>query len=184
MITARRVLLSILALGVFVSSTAWADDSSNLSARSIRKMARRGDPTASISAFSDVCRTVKSVIGNEFLWKSVISAHIPSGDARATGPTFICNKKCPPGFPMNFYYSDGRKAGAVGYYGTYSKTGKARAYCAAGGVRQCFISQISSRSRRRGRDGFVYVQLSGSRVTAANTVCYKVKPVGRTGSAG
>ena len=184
MITARRVLLSILALGVFVSSTAWADDSSNLSARSIRKMARRGDPTASISAFSDVCSTVKEVTGNEFLWKSVISNHIPSGDARATGPTFICNEKCPPRFPMNFYYSDGVKAGAVGYYGTYSKTGKARAYCAAGGAPQCFISQISSKSRRSGRDGFVYVQLSGSSVAAADTVCYKVTPLGRTGNAG
>lgn len=184
MITARRVLFSILALGVLVSSTAWADDSSNLSARSIRKMARRGDPTASISALSDVCRTVKEVTGNEFLWKSVISAHIPSGDARATGPTFICNEKCPPRFPMDFYYSDGVKAGAVGYYGTYSKTGKARAYCAAGGAPQCFISQISSKSRRSGRDGFVYVQLSGSRVAAANTVCYKVRPVSRTGNAG
>ena len=85
---------------------------------------------------------------------------------------------------MNFYYSDGVKAGAVGYYGTYSKTGKARAYCAAGGAPQCFISQISSKSRRSGRDGFVYVQLSGSRVAAANTVCYKVRPLGRTGNAG
>jgi hypothetical protein len=75
---------------------------------------------------------------------------------------------------MNFYYSDGVKAGAVGYYGTYRVTGKARAYCAAGGTPKCFVRQIATNSKKAGRDGKLYLKLSDS-------TCYQVNPIGRTG---
>ena len=182
MLTAARRLLSFALMATAISTAGVAHaDTGALSPRSLQKMARNGDPTASVEAFEDRCATVKEVTGKEFLWKSQISHHITSGDPRATGPTFICNRLCPK-FPMAFYYSDGTKAGEVGYYGPWNVTGKARAYCAAGGAPQCFINQIATDSRRRGRDGFVYLQTSGA-VKAARTVCYKVRPLSRTGDA-
>ena len=146
----------------------------NPSLRALNKMARRGDPVLSSRSLSTVCPTVKQVTGSEFLWKSQISDHISSKDPRASGPTFICNKLCPSTWPMNFYYSDGEKAGAVGYYGVYRGTGKARAYCAVRGARKCFISRIAAHSKTAGRDGKLYLKLSDS-------TCYQVAPVGRTG---
>jgi|LauGreDrversion4_2_1035121.scaffolds.fasta_scaffold15846_2 hypothetical protein len=77
---------------------------------------------------------------------------------------------------MNFYYSDGTKAGAVGYYGTFAATGKARAYCSAKGARKCSIKRISASLNAAGRNGKVYLKTSDS-------VCYQVNPLGRTGNA-
>lgn len=148
----------------------------NPSVRSLNKMARNGDPLASMLALANVCPTVKTVTGSEFLWKSEISQHIPSSDRRSSGPTFICNRVCPTTWPLNVYYSDGTRAARLGYYGTYAKTGKARAYCAAGGAPVCSVQRIASDANAAGRDGFVYVQ------TSAGT-CYRVRPLGRTGRA-
>ncbi len=174
--SARIISLFLLSLVVATPSSSHAED--GLSNRSLQKMSRAGDVTASVQNFRSVCKTVKQVTGREFLWKSEISNHINPGDPRASGPTFICNQLC-PSFPMAFYYSDGTIAGAVGYYGTWSVTGKARAYCSAGGTARCFISQINANARRSGRDGFVYLQTTKTKPT----VCYKVAPVSRTGSA-
>jgi hypothetical protein len=124
------------------------------------------------------CKTVRSVTGREFLYKSEISDHISSTDRRATGPTFICNQVCPSGFPISVFYSDGTLAARLGYYGTWNVTGKPRAYCAAGGTPQCFNSRISRDSRRSGRDGKLYVRTR----TGSNSVCYRVNPLGRTGN--
>lgn len=169
---------SIIALALIAVVPSYAHAQDGLSSRSLQKMSRAGDPTAGVLDLGDVCHTIGTVVGREFLWKSEISNHINPGDPRATGPTFICNEICPK-FPMSFYYSDGTLAGQVGYYGPWNVTGKARAYCAAGGTPQCFINQISTNSRRRGRDGYVYLQ---TRKTGTK-VCYKVRPIGRTGNA-
>lgn len=179
MLTKAVRVCSVLVLSLFVVASNESSAQEGLSTRSVQKMSRSGDGTAGVMGLGQVCKTVRQVTGREFLWKSEISHHISPGDPRATGPTFICNQICPT-FPMSFYYSDGDLAGAVGYYGRWNVSGKARAYCAAGGTRQCFISQINTNSRRRGRDGYVYLQ---TRKAAGNTVCYKVRPVGRTGNA-
>jgi hypothetical protein len=162
--------LSALSFGASVSSA----EPYNPSTRSLTKMSRRGDASVSMRSRAKVCPTVKKLTGSEFLWKSEISKHISSRDPRASGPTFICNRLCPKTWPMNFYYSDGVKAGAVGYYGIYRGTGKARAYCAAGGAPKCFVQKLSANSKRAGRDGKLYLKLS-------NSTCYQVNPVGRTG---
>ena len=179
MLTKTVRFCSIIALSLAVIASGEAAAQEGLSTRSLQKMGRDGDPTASVQGLGDVCATVRQVTGREFLWKSEISHHINPGDPRATGPTFICNQICPT-FPMSFYYSDGTLAGVVGYYGKWNVSGKARAYCAAGGAPQCFISQINTNARRRGRDGYVYLQTGKTR---NNTVCYKVRPLSRTGNA-
>lgn len=173
-----HLLSSVLALATVCGASFNVNADDGLSSRSLQKLAREGDPSAAVMSFSDSCATVRQVTGREFLWKSQISHHIPSSDPRASGPTFICNQLCPL-FPMSFFYSDGTRAGQVGYYGTWSATGKARAYCAAGGAAKCSISTINSDSRKKGRDGFVYLQLNRK---AGKTVCYKVRPLGRTGN--
>jgi hypothetical protein len=169
----------IFAVGVATSSAAIADDG-NPNTRTLNKASRAKDPVASVMGLSDVCGTVKNVTGREFLWKSEISNHINPGDPRATGPTFICNQVCPKAWPIPFYYSDGVEAGTVGYYGRWNVTNKPRAYCAAGGAPQCFINTIARNSRSRGRNGSLYVRISGKGRTG---VCYKVAPLGRTGNA-
>ncbi len=171
-------MCSIVALFLAASASGEAAAQEGLSTRSIQKMSRDGDPSASVQGLGNVCGTIRQVTGREFLWKSEISNHINPSDPRATGPTFICNQVCAT-FPMSFYYSDGSLAGVVGYYGKWNQTGKARAYCAAGGAPQCFISSINTNARRRGRDGFVYLQTNPR---TGNTVCYKVRPLGRTGN--
>lgn len=173
----KKYALVLLALTVSCLSQGEAvSETYNPSVRSLTKMARRGDPVISTQSLSSVCPTVKTVTGREFLWKSVISQHIPSADPRHSGPTFICNKVCPPRWPMNFYYSDGVKAAAVGYYGTFAATGKPRAYCAVRGARKCSIARIAASSRAAGRDGKLYLKTSDS-------ACYQVNPLGRTGNA-
>lgn len=131
-----------------------------------------------------VCSKVLKVTGPEFLYKSEISHHIPGADARASGPTFICNRLCPSSFPASIYYSDGTEAAKLGYYGTWSRshggTGRPRAYCAAGGASACSNSTMALRSRQRGvngkrRDGKLYVSMGRGRP------CYQVNPLGRTG---
>ena len=179
MLTKAARICSVLVLAAIAFAPVSSQAQDGLSTRSLQRMSRAGDPTAGVANLSNVCGTIRQVTGREFLWKSEISNHINPGDPRATGPTFICNQICPK-FPMAFYYSDGTLAGLVGYYGTWNVTGKARAYCAAGGAPQCFINQIYTTSRRGGRDGFVYLQ---TRKTAGNTACYKVRPLGRTGNA-
>jgi len=174
--TSKSALLSLALIAATLSLTGSVTSAEpyNPSVRSLNKMSRRGEPTVSIQSLAAVCPTVKQVTGNEFLWKSEISKHISTRDPRAAGPTFICNRLCPKKWPMNFYYSDGVKAGTVGYYGIYRGTGKSRAYCAAGGAPRCSIRQIATKSKRSGRDGTLYLKLS-------NSVCYQVNPVGRTG---
>lgn len=176
MLTKTVRICSIIALSLFAAGESVAQD--GLSNRSLQKMSRAGDPTASIQGLSDVCGTIRQVTGREFLWKSTISDHINQGDPRASGPTFICNQIC-PSFPMSFFYSDGTLAGLVGYYGKWNVSGKSRGYCAAGGAPRCFISQINTNSRRSGRDGYVYLQTNKR---TGNKVCYKVRPLGRTGN--
>jgi hypothetical protein len=136
---------------------------------------------AAVTAHADLqseCKTVRSVSGREFLYKSEISNHIPSNDRRASGPTFICNQVCPSSWPLSVFYSDGALAARLGYYGTWNVTNKPRAYCAAGGTAQCYNSRISRDSRRNGRNGKLYVRTTNG----SNSVCYTVNPVGRTGN--
>jgi hypothetical protein len=169
-----RLSLAVMTATLSLVGSLASAEPYNPSQRSLNKMARRGEPSVSMQSLAAVCPSVKKVTGSEFLWKSEISKHISTRDPRAAGPTFICNRLCPKKWPMNFYYSDGDKAGAVGYYGIYRGTGKSRAYCAAGGTPRCSIRQISANSRKAGRDGKLYLKLS-------NSVCYQVNPVGRTG---
>lgn len=138
-------------------------------------------PTPVSPELARVCSTVLDVLENEFLWKSQISRHINSGDPRATGPTFICNTVCARRFPFSVYYSDGTLAATMGYYGIFSGNGRPRAYCAAGGAPQCFVEQIAAAASENGRDGNVYLQLSGKR-KPPKSFCYRVAPLGRTGS--
>lgn len=170
MALALALTTSWCAVGMVVASA----EPHNPSVRSLNKMARKGDPLVSMLALADVCPSVKTVTGSEFLWKSEISNHISPSDRRAAGPTFICNKVCPKKWPLNVYYSDGTRAARLGYYGTYRVTGKARAYCATKGAPACSIKTIAADSKAAGRDGFVYLKTSDS-------TCYQVKPLGRTG---
>jgi hypothetical protein len=169
------VVLSLTAAFISMNASVTSAEPYNPSARSLNKMSRRGDPSVSMQSLAEVCPTVKKVTGREFLWKSEISDHISSKDPRAPGPTFICNKLCPKTWPMNFYYSDGVKAGSVGYYGVYRVTKRPRAYCAVGGARKCFADRIAANSKLAGRDGKLYLKLSDS-------TCYQVNPLGRTGT--
>jgi hypothetical protein len=169
------LFLTLTAVAVSLAATVASAEAYNPSLRSLNKMSRRGDATVSMQSLESVCPIVKKVTGREFLWKSQISDHISNKDPRASGPTFICNKLCPKTWPMNFYYSDGVKAGAVGYYGVYRVTKKPRAYCAVKGARKCFVSRIAANSKLAGRDGKVYLKIS-------DTTCYQVNPLGRSGS--
>jgi hypothetical protein len=180
----------VLSFGVVASTNVYADaaseslaaaQSTGLSARSLRKMARGWNVARAGGNFKNVCASVRSVSGSEFLYKSDISHHISPGDARAAGPTLICNRVCPATFPANLYFSDGTLAAKLGYYGRWNLTGKPRAYCAAGGAPACSNSTIARNSRASGRDGNVYLQVSRSK-TGSGTVCYRVRPLGRTGS--
>jgi hypothetical protein len=141
-----------------------------LSERSLRKMSR-GTARAG-GGLKAVCRNIRGV-SNEFLYKSQISNHISAGDPRASGPTLVCNRAC-PSFPASVLYSDGSLATRVGYYGRWNVTGKARAYCGAGGVPVCSNATLARNSRARGRDGKLYVKIGST--------CYRVNPVGRTGT--
>jgi hypothetical protein len=163
---------SLVAVAVMAIALVAVDASAQegLSARSLRKMSR-GTARAG-GGFAAVCPRVKAVT-NEFLYKSTISRHISPGDVRASGPTLICNRACPR-FPASVLYSDGSQAARLGYYGRWNVTGKARAYCGAGGVPACSNSALARNARARGRDGKLYVK-DGS-------TCYRVNPVGRTGT--
>lgn len=172
-------VVTIAAGSLFLSATTASAE--NVSVRTLNKASRGDDPVASVMNLRQVCRTVKTVTSNEFLWKSQISNHINGGDPRTSGPTLVCNRLCPASFPMPFYYSDGTVAGSVGYYGRFAGNGQPRAYCAAGGAPRCYISQIAKHSTTGGRDGFVYLQFSKTGTAAKDTVCYKVRPLGRTG---
>ena len=124
---------------------------------------------------------MRDVLSNEFLWKSEISKHINTTDPRAAGPTFICNVVCARRFPFSVYYSDGTLATKLSYYGQFDGNGRPRAYCAAGGVPPCSIKDISEAASADGKDGYLYLQLSGRR-RATKTYCYRVAPIGRTGT--
>ncbi len=167
-----RTLVAAIAIAcALVAVDAVAQEGMN--ARSLRKMSR-GTARAN-GGLAAVCPKVKSVTGREFLYKSEISHHISKGDARASGPTLVCNRICPK-FPAPLYYSDGVEAARLGYYGRWNVTGKSRAYCAAGGAPACSNSTLSRNARARGRDGKLYLRIN-------KTTCYRVNPVGRTGSA-
>lgn len=166
-----------LALVLLLATPAFAD---GLNARALRKLARQPKGDAKIVAFNDVCSTVRNVTGHEFLYKSEISQHISHGDRRSSGPTLICNRVCPSRFPAALYYSDGTQAARLGYYGRWNVSGKPRAYCAAGGAPACSNRTLSAGARQRGRDGFLYLQTSSTR---GRSVCYRVRPNGRTGNA-
>lgn len=171
---ARSSLIIALTLSTLSVDALAADGE----ARAGRKLARR-QTAATSAAFRDVCASVRNVTGREFLYKSEISHHISNGDRRASGPTLICNRVCPPRFPANLYYSNGALAARLGYYGTWHVTGKARAYCAAGGAPACSNSTLTRRARKL--DGNLYLQTSRA-TNGEKTVCYRVKPLGRTGN--
>lgn len=164
------VTMMALALSILPASA----QSSNPSIRSLNNMSRKGSPTVSMMSLGAVCPTIKTVKGNDFLWKSEISNHIGSQDPRASGPTLVCGRICASRFPVSFFYSDGVEAGKLGYYGTYNGNGQPRAYCSVGGAPKCSILDISKKSTQAGRDGYLYLRLS-------RTTCYKVRPLGRTG---
>lgn len=165
MIRSRKIrsllLSSVVALGLTVGSAEAAPAS------------RR----ASTSTFGKLCRTVRTSVGSAFLYKVEASTHINRLDPRTSGPTLICNRECPSSFPASLYYSDGNLAAKLGYYGVWNVTGKARAYCAAGGVPKCSNREIQNSSRARGRDGNVYLRMGSS------GVCYRIDPrQARTGT--
>jgi hypothetical protein len=166
----KTLIAAVAVACTLVVGDAVAQDGMN--ARSLRKMSR-GTARAN-GGLAAVCPTVKSVTGREFLYKSEISNHISKGDARASGPTLVCNRVCPK-FPAPLYYSDGAQAARLGYYGRWKVTGKSRGYCAAGGAPACSNSTLSRNARARGRDGKLYLKVN-------STTCYQVSPVGRTGS--
>jgi hypothetical protein len=167
----KSLVASMIMICALVTVDASAQE--GMSSRSLRKMAR-GAPRAQGGGLAGVCPTVKPVTGKEFLYKSEISHHISKGDARSSGPTLVCNRVCPK-FPAPLYYSDGTEAARLGYYGRWNVTGKARAYCAAGGAPACSNSALNRNARARGRDGKLYLKINGS-------TCYRVNPIGRTGS--
>jgi hypothetical protein len=171
----RHCLVALIA--VAIASSAVAQE--GLSARSLRKARRAGNE--SVAAFRAVCSAVRPVTGNDLLYKSEISPHINKGDVRASGPTLVCGRVCPSRWPANLYYSDGALAARLGYYGTWEVTGRPRAYCGAGGAPRCSNSVLSREARRRGRDGSLYLQVS-TQASGSKTICYRVKPIGRTGS--
>jgi hypothetical protein len=174
----KRITQSSALIALVLSTLTSEALAADAGARATRKLARHTTAAAS-GAFENVCATVKNVTGNEFLYKSEISHHISGGDKRASGPTLICNRVCPPRFPVNLYYSNGALAARLGYYGTWRVTGKARAYCAAGGAPSCSNSTLIRNARKL--DGNLYLQTSRA-TSGSETVCYRVKPMGRTGN--
>jgi hypothetical protein len=165
--------------GLLAATTLHAD--ADTGARAARKAARSRTVAANIAAFKKVCATVNTVSSNEFLYKSDISHHISSGDARAQGPTLVCNRVCPQKFPAGLYYSNGALAAKLGYYGRWNVSGQPRAYCATGGAAPCSNTTLARTARARGNDGFLYLQTSAAS-QGAKTVCYRVKALGRTGN--
>ena len=114
-------------------------------------------PTARAAKSKSLQQTCKKIQDVNFLIKADISHHIPGGDARAQGFTVIgsgrnCNP-CPSG--CDILYSDGTKAGSVGYYAQWSRShggnGCARYYGAAGGAPAHSANAIISTARRKGR---------------------------------
>jgi hypothetical protein len=132
---------------------------------------------AAIISIPGVCDRIREVQPGQFLYKAEISAHINPIDYRSTGPTLVCGKICAESFPVQLFYSDGKKAARLGYYGTYAGNGKPRAYCGCCGVPRCYNDRLQSRSLQRGRDGYLYLRLKPSR-----RVCWRVNVGGRTGS--
>lgn len=169
---------ALVALVLVVSTL---DASAGSNARSARKAARSKKAAKSAQAFSKVCSTVRNVSGREFLYKSEISHHISPGDVRSAGPTLICNRVCPQSWPAQLFSKSGTTLGKLGVYGRWNVTGKLRAYCGAGGAPACSNSTITRKVRARGEDGWVYLQTSRAR-TGKKTVCYRVRPTGRTGN--
>jgi hypothetical protein len=163
----------------FFAANAYAQE--DLSARSLNKVGRAKNVSERLSGLRAVCNTIRPVNGNELLYKSEISPHITSGDVRASGPTLVCGKVCPASWPADLYYSDGTLAAKLGYYSVWNVTGRPRAYCGAGGAPACSNSTLVRESRRRGRDGQLYLQTSAKK-SGTKTVCYRVWPLGRTGS--
>jgi hypothetical protein len=141
-----------------------------LIARAEAKAAKKGR-TSTLAA---QCPTVKQA---RLLVKSEASNHISSGDARATGYTLVCAADCPAGFPATFLYCDGSEAGKLGYYGTFSGNGRPRAYGAAGGAKQHFVSQIARTSKKKGCGNILYLKMR----SGANGWCSPFYSVGRSG---
>lgn len=149
-------LLACLMLLAFTGNAFAADYPAGVSPRTLRKLMRS---PAKASALSSVCKSTFTLRSGQGLIKSQISHHIPSGDARAAGYTFICGSIC-ASFPATIYYSDGTQAARVGYYGTYHGNGKPRAYCAAGGAAPCSVSTVSSNARRKRTGASLYLKIN------------------------
>lgn len=133
-----------------------------------------------------VCARTSKIGDAEMLVKSEASDHITNPlDRRTTGYTLVCNDICPERISRKgktaFYYSDGVKAGELGYYGTFFGNGKPRAYGAAGGAPQHFAAEISKAASTKGRDGTLYLLMTQVREGSA-TSCKRFNATGRTGS--
>lgn len=173
------ILLSVAPVSVFGEAGA-SDEGAGLTVpdglpvRTLRKLARAPKPTEALKAMKSVCKSVRDGGGRSFLYKSEISPHINPGDPRASGPTLVCNQVCSKSSRIPLYYSDGTLAAVMGYYGRWNVTGRPRYYCAAGGTPACSNRTLARDSRARGRDGKIYVKL--------DSTCWRVNPIGRTGS--
>ena len=165
--------MSVLLLSLFLLFTPFASAENmsislpeGLNAREARLFTRaaKAKPKA-VSKLKKLCKKIITLRPGQALIKSQISAHIPRGDARASGYTFVCGSLC-ASFPAPFYYSDGTLAGKLGYYGRYSANGRPRAYCAAGGAPRCSVSSIYAKARRKKTGSYLYLKSN-------STTCFK-----------
>lgn len=123
-----------------------------IDARTLRKANRKG---TNIASLGKVCSSTSPLSG--ILVKAEISNHISRGDARASGYTLVCGRRC-TSFPAKFYYCDGTLAGSFGYYGKWEGNGQPRAYGGAGGAPAHSVRAIQANARRKKCGSNLYLQ--------------------------
>ncbi len=124
-----------------------------------------GSGGTSVKALRNICNAVHPL--RNALLKNVLPGHISPTDNRAPGFALICGSDCTSAWPVNAYYSDGGRAFSLDKYGIWDGNGKPRAYCAVGRAPQCSVSSVVRESKRKGRDGRVYLHFGGKSCRAA-----------------
>ena len=160
---------ALLATVLFVAPTiAAAMDAPipGMTAREYRVLTRGGK--RSIASLSKACGTITDV---NFLVKADSSNHIPGGDTRrgsysVIGSTANCRPLQGSG-TWSIIYANGKSAGSVGYYGTWSRShggnGCNRYYGGAGGAPAHSANSIISSARRNGGNLLYLRKTAGSK---------------------
>jgi len=124
--------------------------------------------------FEKVCSKVSPLKGS--LLKNAYPGHISYSDPRAKGFAFVCGSSdCPKKWPARAYYSDGKLAFKLGYYGRWRENHCPRSYTGCAGAPVVYVSKIVRQAKAKGRDGNVYIAIG-------NKACRSAVPGKRNGS--